>query len=91
MMAPTCYGCAVIAPCPPVDMNFYKNPASLTTEEIIILQKLKDAWDHFIKLEPKMDEDFTREFNDAIHRCQQIIALRVAQRADPLVWRQPNA
>lgn len=90
-----CYpenGCCVVnvwGPLPIHDVNIMNfSTHGLTIDELQILQNLKDAWDNFVKLDPKMDADFTREFNDGIHRCQQIIALRVAQRVDPLVWRQ---
>src|SRR5574342_337148 len=84
-------GCCVINTYEPFkeaipSFSFYVNPASLVSSELLVLQNLKDAWNNFIQLDPKMDTDFTREFNDSIHRCQQIIALRVAQRVDPLVW-----
>lgn len=60
----------------------------LNLDESQILNFLKEAWNGYQKLENKSDADDT-EFLDAIHRAQQIIALRVARRADPDVWKQP--
>lgn len=61
----------------------------LTTAELKILQHTKDIWDEFASLTDKVDYD-DREMQDAIHRVQQLIALRVARRVDTMVWRQAN-
>lgn len=60
------------------------NPSGLTTAEKDILIKLANAWTEYLALETK--ESNIHEFNDAIHRCQQLIALRVARRVDPEIW-----
>jgi hypothetical protein len=64
-------------------------PVSLTKEETEILKKLGEAWDLFYRLDKKSDCD-SKEFVDGIHRLQQLIALRVARRANPEVWAQPE-
>lgn len=61
----------------------------LTSEELDVLTKLKDSWNAFILLDKRSEPDY-KEFQDAIHRCQQLIALRVARRVNPDVWAQPN-
>jgi hypothetical protein len=61
----------------------------LTNEEKEVLQFLKEAWNKFIALD-KNSGDNIKEYQDAIHRCQQIIGLRVARRVDPDVWKQPE-
>lgn len=61
----------------------------LTTQELKILQHTKDIWDEFQKLEDKVGYD-NQEMQDAIHRVQQLIALRVARRVDHMVWRQAD-
>lgn len=65
----------------------YTNNKGLATVEIEILQHTKDIWDKFLKLEDKVFYD-NQEMQDAIHRVQQLIALRVARRVDMMVWRQ---
>lgn len=61
----------------------------LTPEEKEILQKLGEAFTVYSKLERRSEAD-NKEFTDAIHRLQQLIALRVARRADLDVWAQPE-
>ena len=56
----------------------------LTEEEKAILQKLSLAWQEYVSIETK--DSNLREFNDAIHRCQQLVALRVARRVNPEIW-----
>lgn len=56
----------------------------LTTDEMAILQKLSLAWGEYSKIEKR--DSSLREFNEAIHRCQQLIALRVARRVNPEIW-----
>lgn len=74
---------------PPFD--FPKTPLNngLTDDEKAVLGNLLNSWDSFISL-GKSTEDDIQEFRDAIHRCQQLIALRVARRVNPEVWRQPT-
>lgn len=62
---------------------------NLTYPEQLILHYTKQAWDNFINLEGKTEDDIV-EFKDAVHRLQQLIALRVARRVDTAVWLQPN-
>lgn len=63
--------------------------SGLTPEEIKALDALCNAWNHFNDLSDHGVAD-QREYMDAIHRCQQIIALRVARRIDPDIWRNPK-
>jgi len=60
----------------------------LTDQEQEILKKLVEAYDLFTNLENRSDAD-NKEFVDAVHRAQQLIALRVARRVNPEVWHQP--
>lgn len=62
---------------------------SLTMEERHILHLLGDVWNSYSMLPRRSDAD-NSEFCDAIHRLQQLIALRVARRVDPDVWHQPQ-
>lgn len=61
--------------------------ACLTSEEVLVLKGLADAWNVFRKFEDRTTRE-TMEFQDAIHRAQDLIAMRVARRADPQVWRE---
>ncbi len=61
----------------------------LTPEEMAILHKLGEAWKMFLDLDKNPGHN-KKEFLDAIHRTQQIIALRVARRVNPEVWNQPE-
>jgi hypothetical protein len=105
-MAPTCLGCYVNPTWqhsyPPqpyeephftiVDLTTPKEVSfcvSLTEDEKEVLNHLVQAWNKFIAL-PNQSEHNLREYQTAIHQCQQLIALRVARRADPDVWKQPE-
>lgn len=58
----------------------------LTAEERALLRDLAIVWTNFLALgetHPGMVADFCA----AIHRCQSLIAVRVARRADPEIWR----
>jgi hypothetical protein len=58
----------------------------LSKQEIIVLNHLANAWNEFCKLEERLDHD-TDEFMKAIHIAQDKIALRVARRVNPEIWR----
>lgn len=59
----------------------------LRRSEIAVLNHLKEAWNEFLELEDGNHLD-TLAFRDAIHVCQTTIALRVARRVDPKIWKQ---
>jgi len=61
----------------------------LTPEETDLLKKLGECYNLYNSLDKRSEAD-NKEFVDAIHRLQQIIALRVARRANPEVWTQPE-
>lgn len=75
----------------PIDMaeRCASMPASLTYQETEVLGKLVDAWNHYISLPDKLDDE-TQEFKLAINAAQRIIGTRVARRANPEIWRQPE-
>lgn len=64
-------------------------PVKLTEQESDLLKKLVEAYNQFTALDKRSEAD-NKEFVDAIHRCQQIVALRVARRVNPEVWTQPE-
>jgi hypothetical protein len=58
----------------------------LSEAEKEVLRLLAEAWNVFISLEGKVDFDNT-EFAYAIHKAQSLVAMRVARRVNPEVWR----
>lgn len=88
----TCLGCCI-------NQSWMQHPVAqlpiwqeatqrLTFGEEEILKYLANAWNLFSNLDHCSEVD-NKEFLDAIHRAQQLIALRVARRVNPEVWRQP--
>ena len=63
--------------------------AGLTIEEQSLLNITGQLWNDFLNLSDTLDHDL-KEFQDSIHRLQQIIALRVARRINPEIWRTKN-
>lgn len=61
----------------------------LTPEERELLRKLGEAYNLYTELDKRSEGD-NKEFVDALHRLQQLVALRVARRVDPDVWSQPE-
>lgn len=58
----------------------------LTTAEREVLRLSADLWNAFVKL-PKEHPSDIPEFQAALHELQALIALRVARRVNPEVWR----
>lgn len=95
---PNCYGCLVnpnwFSQHKSVVENFNtveneKDTTVTTLSEKEILLHLATAWNKFVELSDMSDHDL-REFNYAIHLAQQKIAVRIARRADPLIWRKTD-
>lgn len=57
-------------------------------EEKLVLQRLAEAWNCFLALEP-YHPDENDEFRRAIHAAQSVIAVRIASRIDKDIWSQP--
>lgn len=64
-------------------------PTGLTDGEKEILLLLLEVWNKFSSLPDHVGHDLN-EFCYSIHMLQQKVALRVARRIDPLIWRQPD-
>lgn len=62
----------------------------LTFAEKRVLHYLREAHNRFQALPDKHPAE-DREWVDAIHRMQNLIAFRVARRADPDEWWEPRA
>jgi hypothetical protein len=58
----------------------------LNDDEIAVLNHLADAWNSFCKLSNVLEHD-ADEFMKAIHQARDKIAVRVARRVDPEIWR----
>ena len=58
----------------------------LTDKEVVVLAHLADAWNEFCELEDTPERDID-VFMDCINTAQSRIALRVARRVDPDIWR----
>lgn len=61
---------------------------ALSADERAALDSLAAAWNQWLQIKRRAPQD-DLEFQGAIHRAQGLIALRVARRSDPDVWRQP--
>ncbi len=61
------------------------DPASgLTGHESDVMDRIIEAWDAFLRLEPGAED--VREFRDAMHRMQAMLALRIVRRNFSSVW-----
>ena len=56
-----------------------------TAQESNVLDHLRNAWEAFLILDTEHPDE-QNEFRYAIHLAQQIIATRLARRADPNMW-----
>lgn len=59
-----------------------ENGGYISEKEKAVLDNLKDAWNGFLDL-PVQHPDERIQFAIAIDACEQLIALRVARRAEP--------
>lgn len=57
----------------------------LNREEEEVMNSLAKAWGDFCKL-PRQHPDELKDFTDSIHRCQDLLALRVCRRFFPKGW-----
>jgi hypothetical protein len=92
---PACAGCYTQYQFP-INVDYdtkipiYSPYLGLTDNEKLVLKHLGEAWNSFINIAEGKHPDHNHEFKDAIHRCQHIIAIRVAQRINPEVWYKPE-
>ena len=57
----------------------------LTLEEGEVMDALNLAWNKFIMLKTQHPSDLP-EFKNSIHRCQDLLAVRIARREYPNGW-----
>jgi hypothetical protein len=58
----------------------------MTTDgEKLVVRLLAEAWNAYLAL-PVEHPNEREEFMQGVHRCQDIVAVRVARRADPETW-----
>lgn len=74
---------------PKLDFYFLMDGVKLTPEETELLKKLGESYNLYCSLDKRSEAD-NKEFVEALHRLQQIVALRVARRVNPEVWAQPE-
>lgn len=61
------------------------NENGLTQNEQIVMNKLMEAYEAFLELN-KEHPDELRDFVDGIHRCQDVLAVRICRRIYPKGW-----
>ncbi len=66
-----------------------KVKADLLPTEVALLGMLANAWNLWCRQPDRLPGD-DADFERAIHDAQRMVALRVARRADPDVWRKGN-
>ncbi len=66
--------------------DFKSNAVGLTEQEQNLLNLTVDCWNSWCSLPKRSDTD-NEEFMRTIHAAQRLIALRVARRVDPYIWR----
>lgn len=69
-----------------MEMFYQGLQMKLTEEELKVLNHLAEAWNSFCRLEDVLEHD-ADEFMKAIHQAQDKIAVRVARRVNPEIWR----
>ena len=57
----------------------------MKTQEKKVLDLLVDAWNEFIKLNEEHPDE-QEDFKDGIHKCQYIIAMRIAREHEPKIF-----
>lgn len=57
----------------------------LTEQEYLVLTKLAEARNEWLKLE-HMTTDDDNAFRQLLHQLQYMVAVRVARREDPDIW-----
>ncbi len=62
-----------------------ENKTGLYPEEQSVMDKLMEALTAFQKLEREHPDEM-REFVDGIHRCQDVLGMRVLRRSVPMGW-----
>lgn len=59
----------------------------MTSKEKEVMNHLVDFWNAYLALPNINGVDSSREVCDALHIIQGIMAMRVARRANPEIWR----
>jgi len=57
----------------------------LTQDEQVVMDNIIETYNAFCKLE-RQHPDEGRDFTDAVHKMQSILALRIARRSYPIGW-----
>jgi hypothetical protein len=67
--------------------DLHLNEMGLTKSEQAVMDSMMIAYEKFLQLE-RQHPDELRDFVDGIHKCQDVLALRVVRRTYPIGW--PN-
>lgn len=67
------------------DVGMTTRPDGLTVGEGVVMDALIQAWNAYADLPVEHPSDRS-EFCDAIHRCQDLLAVRIARRHFPEGW-----
>lgn len=70
---------------PPKQERRIERVDGLTANEGKVMDALIDTWNAFNKLERQHPGEL-KEFTDGVHKCQDLLALRVVRRCYPLGW-----
>lgn len=62
-------------------------PVGMTDKEKVAMQCLVDFWNAYLALPDSKGSETTRTIMDAVHVIQGVLAIRVARRANPEIWR----
>ena len=54
-------------------------------EEKEVLDDLVNAWNKFVKLDKEHPEEIN-DFADGIHKCQYVLAMRIARQVEPSIF-----
>lgn len=60
---------------------------AMKDEEKEAMNRLVDFWNAYIELPDPDDPETARTVRDAVHAIQGVLAVRVARRANPEIWR----
>lgn len=66
-------------------MGTEPNKNGLTPDEQLVMDKLMEAYAAFIRLSREHPDEL-RDFVDGVHKCQDVLAVRICRRIYPEGW-----
>lgn len=64
-----------------------EDPVGMTSQEKVAMSHLEDFWNAYLALPNVGGSETTETVCDAVHVIQGILAIRVARRVNPEIWR----